>query len=199
MYPFWHIDEASRAGLRDGQPETAAQANCAGVGAPFLSQVEQLLGEDAEPDASFFVESWTVGVAAASDNFRRREQARKSHDYNMPAGNHSFRFPPFFAGVIDEARPCGDAYGEDDPQWPGDEIGMECPLTLGSACRVLGVATASSREQIRAAYRKMASRYHPDRLARAGAHAQKLAGDRMAAINESYRLLLESQEQRIAM
>jgi len=72
------------------------------------------------------------------------------------------------------------------------QLDLAGPLTPESACRVLGVAAASSREQIRAAYRKMASRYHPDRqdrLVRSGAREQKLATDRMAAVNEAYRVL----------
>ena len=32
---------------------------------PLLTQIEPVLGQDAEPDPTFFVESWTVGVTAA--------------------------------------------------------------------------------------------------------------------------------------
>ena len=70
-----------------------------------------------------------------------------------------------------------------------DDLEMVCSLTPESARKVLGVAATSTREQIRAAYRKMASRYHPDRLAQSGASEQKLAGERMASINQAYRLL----------
>lgn len=86
-----------------------------------------------------------------------------------------------------------------DPAWPDpearddgqavDEVEALRPLTVESARRVLGVAAASTREQIRAAYRKLANRYHPDRMVRAGVREQKLASAHMASINEAYRLL----------
>jgi DnaJ-domain-containing protein 1 len=65
------------------------------------------------------------------------------------------------------------------------------PLTLDAARRLLGVTAASTRDEIKAAYRQMASLYHPDHLARRGDRDRQLATDRMAAINEAYRLLCE--------
>jgi DnaJ-class molecular chaperone len=85
-----------------------------------------------------------------------------------------------------------------DLRWFGDQREEDCqpaeevmagPLTVESARELLGIAVTSTREQIRAAYRKMASRYHPDRLARSAPHEQKLASERMASINEAYQLL----------
>ncbi len=63
------------------------------------------------------------------------------------------------------------------------------PLTLQGARRLLAVTTTSTRGQIRAAYRRMASSYHPDRLVSGTEAERQLGTDRMAAINEAYRLL----------
>jgi len=197
------IDEASAAGVLEDRPGTVAAAQ---AGAPFLSQIEQLLGEEAEPDAEFFIDSWTVGVAAASENFLRRQQAVKRPKHETPAWDTFVFFPPFYAASVDasavaawhtgEARAVkasimnpGLPSNDDEDNWRAEEVDMARPLTIESACRVLGVGAASSREQLRAAYRKMASRYHPDRLLRSEAREQKLASDRMASINEAYRLL----------
>ncbi|MGB7134243.1 MAG: J domain-containing protein [Acidobacteriaceae bacterium] len=172
---------------------------------PFLTQIEQLLGEETEPDAGFFVDSWTEGVAAASENFLRRQE-RKSRNHEMP-WNLSWSFAPFFVGGAEAAAespwPCREALAErssmEDPGRHGgdeeadgqtaDEAKVVRPLTLESARRVLGVEATSTRVQIRAAYRRMVNLYHPDLPAYRGAREQKLASDRMASINEAYRQL----------
>lgn len=208
MDPFWLIDEASLEGAREAQSGAAwAQPGGPEAGAPFQTQIEGLLGEEAEPDAAFFVDSWTVGVAAAQENFLRRHEATKRRDHDLPRWDSFFSCTPFFVARVEAsaetAWPLNESRAAEgwtaDPRWPGsepvddsrapNETEMVCPLTLESACKVLGVAVTSTREQIRARYRQMASRYHPDRLVRGGDREQKLASDRMASINEAYRLL----------
>lgn len=203
---FWQLEEASFEDVRGAQARAAADGPRGGEsGAPFLTQIEQVLGAETEPDSEFFVDSWTVGIAAASENLLRRKMKTREHE------TPSWVTLPFFttlyvdrAEALGEAEwPLGQARAEEASvaylRWRGDEesddgqaadeVEMACPLTLESACRVLGVAATSTREQIRAAYRKMASRYHPDRLAQSGAREQELASDRMARVNEAYRLL----------
>jgi hypothetical protein len=203
MDPFRLINEASLEDVRGSQPRAGADQ----TGVPFLMQVERVLGEETVPDSEFFIDSWTVGVAAASENLLHRQENRKNREHETPEWvAFPFFAPRFVAGeessveaawLLREAR--ADEASMTYRRWQGDEeaddwqtadeLEMAGPLTLESACRVLGVAATSTREQIRAAYRKMASRYHPDRLARSGAREQKLASDRMAWVNEAYRLL----------
>jgi hypothetical protein len=208
MDPFWQIEEASLAGVQKSQRRaSAALPNGVEAGVPFLTQIEQTLGERTLPDSEFFIDSWTVGLAAASENFLRRQEQPKISEHEIPAWRNFSSFTPWFvAGAEASAAstwpPCevsADARAMADRRWVRDvkeedcrevdEVEIECPLTRESACQVLGVAATSTREQIRAAYRKMASRYHPDRLAQGALREQKLAGDRMASINEAYRLL----------
>jgi DnaJ-domain-containing protein 1 len=173
---------------------------------PFLSQIDQALGEGTEPDAEFFVDRWTVGLAAALENLRRRQRL-KDRAHNILAWNTFSSYLPFFTvrveasvaaapaprkspaaegSVPDPQQLCGE-HANDAQSAEGD--GAFGSVTLESARRLLGVAATSTREQIRSAYRNLASRYHPDRLAWGGSQVQKLAGDRMATINEAYRLL----------
>lgn len=63
-------------------------------------------------------------------------------------------------------------------------------MTQQLAFRLLGVTEASTRKQLRAAYRKMVSRWHPDRLELGTQEMRQIANERMAAINEAYHLLL---------
>ena len=164
-----------------------------------MAQIEPLLGENAEPDPAFFIESWTVGVTAASENYLRRHEPAKKQEPPVTAPFPTLSFVTFLN--VDPVAPVASAAS---PAAPGparkafvagvrdeeeaEEFVAE-PLTFQSACRLLGVAATSTREQIRAAYRKMASRYHPDMLEAAGSADPKSVSDRMAAINEAYRLL----------
>ena len=190
------LEQAYRSGY--AQPWTEP-----GNTGPLLTQVQPLLGEDAEPDPTFFVESWTLGVTAASQNYLHRHQQTKSHESPAPTGLPSFAFvtflniaPPAPAGSPSPAQPARDfsaagICGDEEAFTPG-------PLTLQAACRLLGVTATSTREQIRAAYRKMASRYHPDRLQGARSIDPQLASHRMASINEAYQLLCDVAVERSA-
>ena len=71
-------------------------------------------------------------------------------------------------------------------------------LTLERARRILGVAADSTRDQIKAAYRQLASRYHPDRHTAESDEQRRLATERMASINEAYRLLCALQPDPLA-
>lgn len=62
-------------------------------------------------------------------------------------------------------------------------------MTLQRACRLLGVTATSTREQIKTAYRQMASQWHPDRLECRSKQDLRIATEQMAAINEAYHLL----------
>lgn len=202
---FRTIDDALFADLGETQARIGAADQLAETvsNGSLLGQVEEILGEDTVPDAAFFVDSWTMGVAVASENFRRRQEELKIREHEMDA--RTFSFPPFFVAgeeafgevqwPLSELSAGKDSISDhladehDDQPEVIDEIEMVRPLTFESACRVLGVEAMSTREQIRATYRKLAIRYHPDRLVRGEASAQKLASDRMAYLNEAYRLL----------
>jgi hypothetical protein len=63
------------------------------------------------------------------------------------------------------------------------------PMTLANACELLEITASSTRQQIRAAYRRKVSQWHPDRLDRRSKEVRQRATAQMAAINEAYRLL----------
>ncbi|WP_219722060.1 J domain-containing protein [Deinococcus planocerae] len=73
---------------------------------------------------------------------------------------------------------------------------LEALETLGGADggggphEVLGVAPDASPEEIRAAYRELAKRYHPDRVGHLGPEFRQLAERRMKAINAAYQKLV---------
>jgi DnaJ-domain-containing protein 1 len=166
----------------------------------LFAQVEQLLGEKSEPDPDFFIDSWTLGVAAASENFRRRRQDQKVphriREHAEPAFQTLCSFPPFF--TLEESPKNAEPPSWDAERLPGHvespspSAPSTFPLTIEAASDLLGIAADSTRDQIKIAYRKMASRYHPDRLARRSDLERQLATDRMASINEAYRLLCEA-------
>jgi hypothetical protein len=52
---------------------------------------------------------------------------------------------------------------------------------------ILGVSPTATAEELRAAYREQAARYHPDKYL--GHPLQDLASERMAAVNRAYEIL----------
>ena len=55
---------------------------------------------------------------------------------------------------------------------------------------LLGIPSDATTDDIRTAYRKRAREYHPDKVATLGADLQRLAEERMKAINAAYERLL---------
>ena len=174
---------------------------------PLLTQIEELLGHDALPDTAFFVDSWTHGIAAASENFLRRRDPQTAPPAGTPAPAPPLRaFVPSFSvvtvfSVIEPAPSPDRSRASESSSRPDDRASsasflpvddgpaLARPLTRESACTLLGVAATSTRDQIRAAYRQLASRFHPDRLTFAGARERHAATERMASLNEAYHLL----------
>ena len=70
-----------------------------------------------------------------------------------------------------------------------DEMEMIHPMTLERACEVLCLSAGSCEAQIKAAYRKLVSRWHPDLYESGNELERARATERMAAINDAYRIL----------
>jgi DnaJ-domain-containing protein 1 len=46
----------------------------------FVDDIQRLLGDEAEPDPLFFVESWTYGMFVAVENWQKRRQGQTSRE-----------------------------------------------------------------------------------------------------------------------
>ena len=55
-----------------------------------------------------------------------------------------------------------------------------------AAYQVLGVSNTASDSEIKAAYRKMATKYHPDKVSHLGEDFSKVAEEKFKAINDAY-------------
>ena len=173
----------------------------------FAGDIQRRMGEDFEPDARFLEESWTLGVEAAAENLRLRrdgqaDRQRKSNAFREMDNVGTMAWveaSEWYAGLRSAT---GAIAGRFDVRWlqqepvdpprglPDELIDIdENGMTLRRASRLLGVAATSTRQQIKAAYRKLAIECHPDRLAASTENACAYAGERMAEINEAYRLL----------
>lgn len=179
----------------------------------LAAQMDELLGANSEPDSQFFVESWTLGVEAATHRLQTRREAAMHRDFD-PTSFRPFDFSMPLNFVHDAAHDqhavasmsagfsaaWKDAYGvhgaasSRNAERPHDETKAGArlssqPVTIEDACRMLGVAATSTRKQIRSAYRQLVRRYHPDRLAQSSEQDRRIATDKMTSINEAYHLL----------
>jgi len=178
----------------------------------FVNDVQRLLGDNAEPDPLFFVESWTQGTPAAVENWQKRRQGQSSSERQLRV-LHEFdslgiqsavqqnelgaNFEHYGAGWSQqsfEKSPLPSQFPASQEWTPfaaeGDvSQGAVRPMSQLRACQLLGVTATSSRSQIKAAYRRMVNQSHPDRLERRTEGIRRLANDRMAEINEAYRVL----------
>jgi len=175
------------SGENPGIPGT--RTNWAGRDSSPFEHEEPLRGEDCLPDAAFFVESWTLGPNAAAENFRRRNQGCPREPFAPPPQNS---FLPFVASAewlqataVPLPGSLASAGNDDIVNDAIDDVTGR--MTVERARILLGVTAASTRDQIKSAYRQTASRCHPDRAQ--GDRQRGLATERMAMINEAYHLL----------
>ena len=56
----------------------------------------------------------------------------------------------------------------------------------GAIYRILEITNSDSNDQIKSAYRKMANKYHPDKVAHLGKEMQKLAEEKFKSVNNAY-------------
>lgn len=59
---------------------------------------------------------------------------------------------------------------------------------------ILGVSPAASREEIRAAYRRLANQYHPDKVAHLGEEFRQLAETKFKTIQAAYQELTQGKK-----
>jgi preprotein translocase subunit Sec63 len=79
---------------------------------------------------------------------------------------------------------------QDNSPGPAAPSGVETDraATLSNWYRILGVREAATREEITAAYKKLISQYHPDKVAQMGAEIRALAEAKSKQINAAYEL-----------
>lgn len=56
-----------------------------------------------------------------------------------------------------------------------------------SAYLILGIESSVTNEEVKRAYRKMAKKYHPDKVAHLGVELQDLAEEKFKAVNKAYK------------
>ena len=192
------------AGEACGTPHAATVPAPLAADSSLTGQLKPFLGEDCPPDPAFFVESWTLGAAVAAENFRRRHAEPEQHQ--MPAFSRLNYVPPFVgsaewlsAATVPLPRHSGSTASIDGLLGEDEYLDLLTgALTVERARRILGVAANSTRGQVKAAYRQLAGRYHPDHHAAQSDDERRLATDCMAAVNEAYRLLCTVQSERLA-
>ncbi len=62
------------------------------------------------------------------------------------------------------------------------------------AYNILGIETTATPEEIKKAYRKMAVKYHPDKVSYLGPEIQKAANEKFQKVNEAYQLISKEKQ-----
>ena len=65
---------------------------------------------------------------------------------------------------------------------------------LNSAYKVLGVSSKSTDQDIKKAYRKMANKYHPDKIAHLGDDFKDIAQEKFKSVSEAYQKIKKDRE-----
>jgi DnaJ-domain-containing protein 1 len=214
----FHVGRRSRVTTQESYDDLPAlDPNPPGRPSQFVIDIQRLLGAESEPDPLFFVESWSLGVEVAVENFHRRclGQADRERNGNASHTLTNIQALPFMqerelnAEFLSSARAaaisaCHDAgsppqFPEEPAAWTphrwaaaADEhegSGEIPPMTPLRAFQLLGVTAASTRRQIKAAYRQMVSQWHPDRLEGRSQGVRQFATEKMVEINAAYQLL----------
>ena len=72
---------------------------------------------------------------------------------------------------------------------PGDRPAGQTSQTSRTPYEILNVPPGAGQEEIKAAYRKLANQYHPDKVAHLGKEFQELAEQKFKEIQEAYQKL----------
>ena len=190
----------------------ALEPNRPGTSWKFVNDVQGLLGDNAEPDPLFFVQSWTQGTSAAIENWQKRRQEQNSSELQLRVlpefdsfgvqstlqtselGVETGRYGAGSSRQSFDSSPLPSQFptSQEWASFAADGDGGQAvarPMSQLRACQLLGVTANSTRSQIKAAYRRLVNQNHPDRLERRTEGARRLANDQMAEINEAYHLL----------
>ena len=189
----------------DGEEQETGQL---GHGWEFVEKGERILGDNAEPDQLFFLESWTIGVSRAIENWQQRRQEAAEPDYVSATfckpdivGRGSLTSQRvFYKEYIPSARESSDSHEfgfpshrriQEDLSSLITEAQRITPHTISreKACQILGVTACCTRQEVKAAYRRKIIQWHPDRLGPMTKDVRMRADEQMAAINEAYTFL----------
>ncbi len=184
----------------------------------LTSQIRELLGDDCEMEASFLEECWASGQPMASAVLPRKRDRAAQDDKTVTFADLN-TLAIFFSPVegLTGDRPAhaatsANAYSaawlrdplekfasrrknqppvQVFPQYEqyGDKISTLDAMTHQRACELLGVSRDGTSKEIRAAYRRSVSEWHPDRLEQSSEQVRAFATRQMAAINGAYHLL----------
>ncbi len=80
--------------------------------------------------------------------------------------------------------------GRQTADTPGENRTAEKENAPRSPYDILGVSPSATQNEIKTAYRKLASQYHPDKVAHLGEELQKLADQRFKEIQHAYEQLV---------
>jgi len=180
----------------------------------WAKQLREVLGEEGELDSRMLEESWASGVAVGWERFRARREPVKAGGGVSFAELNCFGSFAFTESSVGEQRACGDfaqardSYGASWLRDPAQEVrsrkvepaqGSEDGrgdvakktgvMTRERACEVLGVGEGCSAMQLKEAYRRMVSAWHPDRMEQSEERVRAFATEQMMAINEAYHFL----------
>jgi hypothetical protein len=175
-----------RSGVMNTQRLSSQTLRLVGAGNLYFTNRRFLFNGGSEPTS---IELGTItGITLYSDGMRIAKETSTDQIFTFSGDLDMLRLiaDNLMTTYRHESPPKSKGTGRTSGRQRTSSHGVTWQETSKSPHEVLGIAVSASKEEIRIAYRKMASLYHPDKVAHLAPEFREMADRKMKEINTAY-------------